>query len=62
MKFRTLLALVFLLAMLTPTTSSAEEEAVISYLYLPIVITEQSYIIDCMDGQGNFIPCEQQHE
>lgn len=26
-------------------------------IYLPLIEFEREFVIDCMDGDGNFIPC-----
>lgn len=60
MRTKTAYLLAFLLLLfltITLATAAADGSTEETQTYLPLIQNGQAYIVDCMDGEGNFIPC-----
>lgn len=53
-----LLTFLLLLIIATIATAKASKPTGDHLVFLPLILNEREYIIDCIDGEGNLIPCQ----
>lgn len=52
-----LLAFFLLLTLATYLSAAVSAASTDRFIFLPFIVNEREYIIECLDSEGNLIPC-----